>query len=170
MELFFCIFYLADCKIIVTFVQLDKCIRHTEMRKNTHVKHEGTIDRIEGTNVFVRITQHSACAGCHVHSACTVADRSEKIIETICSLPGLHAGQRVWVVGNEAMGGEALRLAFVYPFIVLCCALLIAYSLTGNEVWSGLIALCSLAPYYLILYLLRHKLRRDLVFTVEPME
>ena len=85
-------------------------------KKDTHVKHEGTITQIDGTTVYVRIIQHSACAGCHVQSACTAADRSEKIIETTCYIPDLYVGQQVWVVGNEAMSNEALRLAFLYPF------------------------------------------------------
>ena len=78
-------------------------------KKDTHVKHEGTITQIDGTTVYVRIIQHSACAGCHVQSACTAADRSEKIIETTCYIPDLYVGQQVWVVGNEAMSNEALR-------------------------------------------------------------
>ena len=92
-------------------------------KKDTHVKHEGTITQIDGTTVYVRIIQHSACAGCHVQSACTAADRSEKIIETTCYIPDLYVGQQVWVVGNEAMSNEALRLAFLYPFLVICCVL-----------------------------------------------
>ena len=96
-------------------------------KKDTHVKHEGTITQIDGATVHVRIIQHSACAGCHVKSACTAADRSEKIIETICHLPGLYVGQPVWVVGTEAMSNEALRLAFMYPFAVVCCRLLLPH-------------------------------------------
>ena len=89
-------------------------------KKDTHVKHEGTITQIDGTTVYVRIIQHSACAGCHVQSACTAADRSEKIIETTCYIPDLYA-------------------------------------------------LLSLLPYYLTLYLFRKKIRKSLVFTVEPL-
>ena len=137
-------------------------------KKDTHVKHEGTITQIDGATVHVRIIQHSACAGCHVKSACTAADRSEKIIETICHLPGLYVGQPVWVVGTEAMSNEALRLAFMYPFAVVCCVLAVCYYLTGDEGVSGTAALLSLLPYYLALYLMRKKIKKSLVFTVEP--
>ena len=138
-------------------------------KKDTHVKHEGTIERIEGTIVYVRIIQHSACAGCHVQSACTAADRSEKIIETTYYKNDLHVGQRVWVIGNEAMSNEALRLAFVYPFILLCAVLVGVYLLSRNEGVAGLSALAALVPYYILLYIMRKKIRRDLVFTVEAM-
>ena len=138
-------------------------------KKDTHVKHEGTITQIDGTTVYVRIIQHSACAGCHVQSACTAADRSEKIIETTCYIPDLYVGQQVWVVGNEAMSNEALRLAFLYPFLVICCVLAGIYLLTCDETVSGITALLSLLPYYLTLYLFRKKIRKSLVFTVEPL-
>lgn len=137
-------------------------------RKDTHVKHEGIVDRIDGETVYVRITQHSACSGCHVQSMCTVSDRSEKIIETTCRTADLRSGQHVWVVGNEAMSSEALRLAFLYPFLVLCCALGIATLCTDNEITAGVVSLCSLVPYYFVLFLFRRKIRKDLVFTVEP--
>ena len=138
-------------------------------RKDTHVKHEGIIDRIEGATVYVRITQHSACSGCHVQSMCTVSDRSEKIIETTYhAAADLRSGQHVWIIGSEAMSSEALRLAFLYPFIVLCCALGIATLCTDNEITAGIVSLCSLVPYYFVLYLFRRKIRKDLVFTVEP--
>ncbi len=136
-------------------------------KKDTHVKHEGTIEKIEGTTVYVRIVQHSACAGCHVQSACTVADRSEKIIETKYYKHDLHIGECVWVIGNEAMSNEALRLAFIYPFLVLCAVLVIAYMFSRHEGIAGIAALTALLPYYLILYMMRRKIRRDLVFTVE---
>ncbi len=125
--------------------------------KNTHVKHEGTITRIDGKAVYVRIVQHSACSGCHVQSACTVADRKEKIIETSpVDISGLYVGQPVWVVGTESMGNEALRLAFLYPFLVVCCVLAVVYFYTRQEALSGCAALVSLLPYYLVLYLCKN--------------
>lgn len=137
-------------------------------KKNTHVKHEGTITQIDGTTVYVRIIQHSACAGCHVKSACTAADRSEKIIETTCYTPDLYVGQPVWVVGTEAMSNQALRLAFLYPLVMICCVLAGAYFISHDEAVAGVSALLSLLPYYLSLYLLRKKIKKSLVFTVEP--
>ena len=121
-------------------------------KKDTHVKHEGTITLIDGTTVYVRIIQHSACAGCHVQKACKA-----------------DVGQQVWVAGNEAMSNEALRLAFLYPFLVICCVLAGIYLLTGDEAVSGITALLSLLPYYLTLYLFRKKIRISIVFTVVPL-
>ena len=99
---------------------------------------------------------------------CVPFPTSEKIIETTCRTADLRSGQHVWVVGNEAMSSEALRLAFLYPFLVLCCALGIATLCTDNEITAGVVSLCSLVPYYFVLYLFRRKIRKDLVFTVEP--
>lgn len=138
-------------------------------KKDTHVKHEGTITQIDGTTVYVRIIQHSACAGCHVQS-CMYGSRPQRknhrnhLLHTRSVRRTTSMG-----VGNEAMSNEALRLAFLYPFLVICCVLAGIYLLTGDEAVSGITALLSLLPYYLTLYLFRKKIRKSLVFTVEPL-
>ena len=65
----------------------------------------------------------------------------------------------VWGVGNGPY--------FVIPFLVVVLSLVIALRLTGNEAGSALICLCALIPYYLIIYMCRHKLDRTFVFTLE---
>ena len=49
--------------------------------KRPDIEHEGIITGISESHIFVRIIQHSACAGCHAASLCTTTDQKEKIIE-----------------------------------------------------------------------------------------
>ena len=56
--------------------------------KRPDIEHEGIITGISESHIFVRIIQHSACAGCHAASLCTTTDQKEKIIEVEkCDFP-----------------------------------------------------------------------------------
>ena len=69
------------------------------------IKHEGIVERIENGIAYVKIIQHSACSGCHVKAACTIADQQEKIIETVCSGCNIKIGERVFIVRNNEPKG-----------------------------------------------------------------
>lgn len=136
-------------------------------KMNNTIKHEGTIERIEGGIAYVKIIQLSACSGCHAKSACSIADQQEKIIETVCSGYDLKPGDRVWVNGSEAMSREAIRLSVIYPFFCLFGMLCIAYALSVNELLSGILSIGVLIPYYIVLYFRRSKIKKDFIFTLE---
>ena len=87
-----------------------------DSKMDNTIKHEGIVERIENGIAYVKIIQHSACSGCHVKAACTIADQQEKIIETVCSGCNIKIGERVFIVGNETMSRKALKLAIIYPY------------------------------------------------------
>ena len=136
------------------------------------IKHEGIVERIENGIAYVKIIQHSACSGCHVKAACTIAGKvlefiKEKIIETVCSGCNIKIGERVFIVGNETMSRKALKLAIIYPFFCLFGILCIAYAFSVNELLSGILSIIALIPYYTVLYFRKSKLRKDFIFTLE---
>ena len=72
------------------------------------------------------------------------------------------------VCGTTSMGMKAVLLAFVLPFVVLFAALFVTMRVTdGDEATSALVSLCTLIPYYIIIYLLRNKISRTFSFTLE---
>ena len=72
------------------------------------------------------------------------------------------------IYGTTSMGMRAVVLAFGVPFLILIIALFITYSCTGgNEILSGIIALLSITPYYIILYLCKDKLKKNFLFTLK---
>ena len=93
----------------------------------------------------------------------------EKLIDaynTQCA--PLTVGERVMVCGTASMGMKAVILAFVVPFVILMFSLFIVMSLTeGDELLSAVISLCTLVPYYLIIYKIRNKMSKTFSFTVE---
>ncbi|WP_291562244.1 SoxR reducing system RseC family protein [Bacteroides sp.] len=137
---------------------------------NNNIKHLGIVESIDGSHVRVKILQSSACSSCSVKGHCNISETKEKIIDIhdkesadCCSV-----GQEVMVCGTTSMGMKAVVLAFVLPFIVLLAALFVTMRVTdGDEAASALVSLCTLIPYYIIIYLLRNRISRTFSFTLE---
>ncbi|MDR0370453.1 MAG: SoxR reducing system RseC family protein [Prevotellaceae bacterium] len=115
------------------------------------IEHTGIIKEMNGAQIQVLITQTSACSACHAKSACTAADKSEKIIDIESSEPGFKAGDRVIVSAQRALGLKAVLLVFVIPFLIILITLFILRAFVENEAVSGSIALAMLVPYYMAL-------------------
>lgn len=131
------------------------------------IEHEGIITHIYPGHIRVRIVQNSACSGCHAASACTLSDKKEKDIDiNTVDTDAYRCGDRVTVGMAATLGKKAVLLSAIYPFCCLFLILLLALYLTGNEIWSGITALASLIPYYIILYLFRNKIKKEFVFTL----
>lgn len=139
--------------------------RHSKMREN--IEHEGIITNIRNGVADVQIVQYSACSNCHAQSACTVSDKKEKMVEIPCNDMDFKIGDKVLIIGNSSIGSQAILIAFFYPFILLFCTLFIIYSVTSDEVLSGILSLTTLIPYYIILYFLKSKLKKKFEFSIK---
>ena len=133
------------------------------------IKHLGIVENIDGSHLKVRIVQTSACSACAVKGHCSAAESKEKLIDAYAAegTEGRIGGQ-VLVVGTASMGKQAVLLAFVLPFLLVVATLFISMACTGgNELLSAASGLAVLLPFYLILYVCRHRLGRVFTFTVE---
>ncbi len=134
---------------------------------NDLIEHDGIITGIENGRALVLIEQTSACAGCHAKSACTSADKADKIIEAIIPKnQQVSIGERVTIVGQRNLGLQAVFIAFVAPFSIILITLLILNQFVRNEAISGTIALSTLIPYFGIIALSKTKLARKFEFYV----
>lgn len=133
-----------------------------------NIKHLGIVENINGSHLKVKIVQTSACASCSAKAHCHVSESKEKTIDVYNreNIP-CKIGEQVWIVGTTSMGMKAVLLAFIIPFLIILAALIAALHLTENEVVAALIALGTLIPYYLIIYMCRKRLSRSFVFTLE---
>ncbi len=75
-------------------------------------------------------------------------------------------GETVEVVTEQAMGIKAVVWAYVLPFLSVMTALLVLLQAGAGELVSGLTSLGILALYYCVLYLLRHRLEKEITFKV----
>ena len=116
----------------------------------------------------IKILSKSACAACHVKSACTMSDMTEKIL----TIPkpqnrDFQLMQRVNVSMKVSQGNKAAILGYLLPFALMMAVL---FTLIGCGLGEGLSALCSLAaliPYYIMLYLRRDKLKKQFDYEIE---
>ncbi len=134
----------------------------------TKISHSGIIDSIAEGCVKVRILQTSACAACKVASHCNASEAKEKIVDVFCDdAASYQVGQEVMVSASKQVANTALLLGFGIPFLLLILVLIVTLKLTGNEGVAAIAALLSLAPYYLVLWCFRHRVRQQLAFFIE---
>lgn len=132
------------------------------------ISHSGIVESVSDGCVSVRILQTSACAACKVARYCHAAEAKEKIVEIYCSDTAAYTtGQEVVVSTSGSVARRALLLGFGVPFLVLVGVLVVVLKITGNEAVSALCGLAALIPYYIILYLCRNSIRRQLTFNLE---
>lgn len=133
------------------------------------ISHSGVIDSIAGNNVKVRIVQSSACSGCKISAHCSSAESKEKIIDVFVADSGLYyVGQEVNVIASASVGLQAVLYGFALPTIILLLTIIACLKcISMPEAVSAIIGIGALVPYYLILYFLRNKMRKTLLFYIE---
>lgn len=132
------------------------------------IKHAGVVDGVEGECVRVRILQSSACSACKVAAHCNASETKEKIIDVMdADASHYQKGDQVMVVADTAVGFRASLYGYLLPLILMVVTLVGVLAATHSEGLATLSALGILMPYYVLLFLMRNKLRNRLSFTLE---
>lgn len=130
------------------------------------VLHEGIIQEVSANKLTVSIISASACSSCHAKGACLASDMKEKEIDINHFSGNYYPGQHVNIVGRTSQGYKAAFYGYMIPFILVFSTLMISISFTNNEVFSGLLSLLILIPYYTVLYIFRNKIKNSFEFEV----
>ncbi|MEG0498397.1 MAG: SoxR reducing system RseC family protein [Alistipes sp.] len=132
------------------------------------IEHSGVVERVANDTVFVKITAGSACGACRAREACGMGESQDKTIAVATlSAAEYAAGQEVMVGVKRRMGGMAVVLAYVGALVVLLVALVGSISvLQLGEGAGAAISLVSVAIYYGVLWLARHKIENKIHFTI----
>lgn len=138
------------------------------MENQEKIEHTGIVQSIEDNFVNVSITSSSACAGCHASGICEVSGAEEKIIRAI-NTGDITKGELVMVMMEKSLGFKALFLGYLLPFIIVLLLLIFLTSVSVSEPVAGIIALLSLAPYYLVIYLKKEKIGKNFSFTIKKL-
>jgi len=133
------------------------------------INHTGIVEKIEGSSVFVRIVQKSACSGCHAKHMCSASEQKDKIIEVPDHSGLYHLHEEVMITGKSSMGLQAVFIAFVLPLIFVIALTAFGIQMNWDESISGLFGLSMLIPYYGALYLFRKRLKKRFVFTLKKL-
>ena len=132
------------------------------------IKHAGVVDGVEGECVRVRILQSSACSACKVAAHCNASETKEKIIDVMdADASHYQKGDQVMVVADTAVGLRASLYGYLLPLILMVVTLVGVLAATHSEGLAAVSALGILIPYYVLLFLMRNKLRNRLSFTLE---
>ena len=132
------------------------------------IKHLGVVEKVDGSHVTVRIVQTSACSSCSAKGLCNASESKEKLIDVYHNQVSCQIGEQVVVCGTTSMGMRAVLLAFGLPVLILLLALFVTMRITdGDALFSALVGLGTMVPYYLIIYMCREKLNRTFSFTIE---
>ena len=131
------------------------------------IDHEGTIDRIAAGVAHVKINSESACAACHAKGVCGAADQEEKYLDIPVQEASYVPGEQVRVQVARHLGFKAVALGYVYPFMLLMAVLFTGILSGLPELKAGAIALLSLVPYYMLLYLFRNRISSIFTFSIK---
>lgn len=132
------------------------------------IKHSGIVDSVEEECVHVRILQSSACSACKVASHCNASETKEKLIDVADVQAAVYRpGDLVTVVADASVGFRASVLGYLLPLALMVITLVVVLAITHSEGAAALSALGVLIPYYMLLYLLREKMKTKLSFTIE---
>ena len=129
------------------------------------IRHEGTVESVDGEHIRVRILQHSACSACKVASHCSA---SEKIVDVFhYRQHHLKVGDAVIVGTSSHSVGKALLLGFGLPLLLLLLVTGVLFAAGVNEGITALAALGALIPYYIGLWIFRQRIADNIAFFIE---
>ena len=131
------------------------------------IEHDGIIDHIAGNVAHVKIESVSACASCHAKGVCSAADQEDKFLDVPLDDTRHHQGDHVVVQVAKRLGFRAVALGYIYPFLLLMVVLVGMLAVGSDELRAGVVALLSIVPYYLALYLFRKRITSTFTFSIK---
>lgn len=136
---------------------------------NAVIRHQGTIESIEGHHLCVRIVQTAACAGCSIRRQCNASESKVKIIDVYDEAVAdqYQIGQSVVVFTSQSAATRALLLGFGYPLLLMLAVFFAASLLGVSPGLSAALMLGSLLPYYFIIWCMRQRIRGHITFHIE---
>lgn len=131
------------------------------------VIHTGTVVQISGSTVDVLMRTEGACGACHARKVCGMDESSERLLNVVTiDAEAYRVGEEVEVSISEGMGIKAALIAYGCPFVLVFTLLIVLLQSGVNELTSGLSALGVLVLYYLVLYRFRHKIAKEIQFSI----
>ena len=115
----------------------------------------------------VKINSESACSACHAKGVCGAADQEEKFLDVPISGASYKTGEQVHVQVARRLGFKAVALGYFYPFLLLMAVLILLILIGVSELKAGSLALLSILPYYLLLFLFRKRIESTFTFSIK---
>lgn len=134
------------------------------------IEHQGEIIEIGIDYIMVEIISQSACSSCNAKSMCSMSETESKVVEVENKgYEMFEIGETVNVILRKSLGFKALYISYLIPLLILILLLLSLSSFGIGELTTGLSIIIALAIYYIGVYLLRDRFKREFVFTIEKL-
>ncbi len=134
------------------------------------IEHQGEIIEIGIDYIMVEIISQSACSSCNAKSMCSMSETESKVVEVENKgYEMFEIGETVNVILRKSLGFKALYISYLIPLLILILILLSLSSFGIGELTTGLSIIIALAIYYIGVYLLRDRFKREFVFTIEKL-
>ena len=132
------------------------------------IEHIGTVERVEGDVVTVKIAAQSACGSCRARTACGMGESQEKMMEIRTpDAAAYSAGEQVTVGVRSDAAGLAVVLGYAGALAVLIVALTVCTQVCGlSDGAAALWSAGSVAAYYVVLWLCRGRIDKRINFTI----
>ena len=130
------------------------------------ISHSGKITAIDPQMITVEFTTEDACASCKASALCGISEGKVKTLQVPAKL-GFEIGEEVDIVLKRTMGLKAVWLAYVLPLILMVAVLLALTALGLSELTAGLCAIAAVGLWYLVLWLMRDKLKNEYTFYIK---
>jgi sigma-E factor negative regulatory protein RseC len=140
------------------------------METSVCIQQKGTVEEFTGHNIKVKIHREASCGHCGAKGLCYIGEGTERTIEISDFSSDLKIGDTVAISIARSMGNKAVMLGYMVPFIILLTTLIVLNSSGAREWLSGLLAIISLIPYYILLYLFRNRLRKTFLISARKNE
>ena len=131
------------------------------------ISHEGRIVEITPDFTSVEIVSHSACYACHAKGLCGFSESETKLVMVPTDpYTERQVGDMVNLVLKPSMGLKAVWISYVVPLAVLMVLILVLSRFVESEVWVAAGSLAGVVVYYLVIWLLRDRLKNEFVFHI----
>ena len=131
------------------------------------ISHEGRIVEITPDFTSVVIVSHSACSACHAKGLCGFSESETKLVMVPTDpYTERQVGDMVNLVLKPSMGLKAVWISYVVPLAVLMVLILVLSRFVESEVWVAAGSLAGVVVYYLVIWLLRDRLKNEFVFHI----
>ena len=115
----------------------------------------------------VAIEVSEACGGCSARKSCAMGQTSKREIEVLTAgALSYSVGEVVKVGAKQSLGIVAVILCYLVPLVVMVAALAIAISVGIDEGVAAIISLGVTALYYVALALLKDRISKKIIFTI----
>lgn len=135
------------------------CIEHYAT-----IVHTDTEKRV----VTVSIKDNNECDSCPAAKLCNHGIKRTDLLQIECNEAMLFKpGEQVVVEGSERLHRKAIRLAVVFPCIILVVTMVSVYLLTMSETIAALVSLALTISFFIALYVNRNRIAHEFVFRIK---